>query len=105
MARKAKRWDEKHMSQLKAQKEKLTEELRDAMKKSRKESELNTIDSQIRGLETRLKYAKSDMESTVSLELKSIVLLGTMLQINFLVSEQANQASRRRVDEAVGRDE
>nr|CAD7400645.1 unnamed protein product [Timema poppensis] len=52
LARKAKRWDEKHMSQLKALKEKLTEELRDSMKKSRKESELNTVDSQIRGLET-----------------------------------------------------
>jgi structural maintenance of chromosome 1 len=65
LARKAKRWDEKHISQLKAQKEKLTEELRDAMKKSRKESELNTVDSQIRGLETRLRYAKTDMESTV----------------------------------------
>lgn len=64
LARKAKRWDEKHMSQLKAQKEKLTEELREAMKKSRKESELNTVDSQIRGLETRLRYAKTDMEST-----------------------------------------
>ncbi|KAI4471080.1 structural maintenance of chromosomes smc family member [Holotrichia oblita] len=64
LARKAKRWDEKHMSQLKAQKEKLTEELREAMKKSRKESELNTVDSQIRGLETRLKYAKTDMDST-----------------------------------------
>ncbi|XP_018576283.1 structural maintenance of chromosomes protein 1A isoform X2 [Anoplophora glabripennis] len=64
LARKAKRWDEKHMAQLKAQKEKLTEELRDAMKKSRKESELNTVDSQIRGLETRLRYARTDMEST-----------------------------------------
>ncbi|KAJ8915816.1 hypothetical protein NQ315_004628 [Exocentrus adspersus] len=64
LARKAKRWDEKHMAQLKAQKEKLTEELREAMKKSRKESELNTVDSQIRGLETRLRYAKTDMEST-----------------------------------------
>lgn len=66
LARKAKRWDEKHMSQLKAQKEKLNEELRDSMKKSRKESELNTIDSQVRGLETRLKYAKTDLENTVS---------------------------------------
>lgn len=36
------------------------------MKKSRKESELNTVDSQIRGLETRLRFAKTDMESTVS---------------------------------------
>lgn len=38
------------------------------MKKSRKESELNTIESQIRGLETRLKFAKTDLESTVSAE-------------------------------------
>ncbi|XP_014216810.1 structural maintenance of chromosomes protein 1A [Copidosoma floridanum] len=64
LAKKAKRWDEKQMSQLKAQKEKLTEELREALKKSRKESELNTIESQIRGLETRLKYNKSDLVST-----------------------------------------
>nr|CAD7567859.1 unnamed protein product [Timema californicum] len=64
LARKAKRWDEKHMSQLKALKEKLTEELRESMKKSRKESELNTVDSQIRGLETRLKYSKTDRENT-----------------------------------------
>ncbi|KAJ8675161.1 hypothetical protein QAD02_010947 [Eretmocerus hayati] len=64
LAKKAKRWDEKQMSQLKAQKEKLTEELRDALKKSRKESELNTIESQIRGLETRLKYNKSDHTAT-----------------------------------------
>ncbi|KAF7267293.1 structural maintenance of chromosomes 1 [Rhynchophorus ferrugineus] len=64
LARKAKRWDEKHVSQLKAQKEKLTNELREAMKKSRQESEMNTVDSQIRGLETRLRYAKGDMEAT-----------------------------------------
>lgn len=64
LAKKAKRWDEKQMSQLKAQKEKLTEELRESLKKSRKESELNTIESQIRGLETRLKYNKSDLSAT-----------------------------------------
>ncbi|KAF7992843.1 hypothetical protein HCN44_005187 [Aphidius gifuensis] len=64
LAKKAKRWDEKQMSQLKSQKEKLTEELRDSLKKSRKESELNTIESQIRGLETRLKYNKNDLVAT-----------------------------------------
>ncbi|CAL4137233.1 unnamed protein product, partial [Meganyctiphanes norvegica] len=64
LARKAKRWDEKHMSNLKSQKEKLTEELREAMKKSRKESELNTVESQIRGIETRLKYSKTDKDAT-----------------------------------------
>ncbi|XP_034936971.1 structural maintenance of chromosomes protein 1A [Chelonus insularis] len=64
LAKKAKRWDEKQMAQLKAQKEKLTEELRECLKKSRKESELNTIESQIRGLETRLKYNKNDLVTT-----------------------------------------
>ncbi|XP_076297753.1 structural maintenance of chromosomes 1 [Lasioglossum baleicum] len=64
LAKKAKRWDEKQMSQLKAQKEKLTEELRESLKKSRKESELNTVESQIRGLETRLKYSKNDFLET-----------------------------------------
>ncbi|XP_014241768.1 structural maintenance of chromosomes protein 1A isoform X2 [Cimex lectularius] len=65
LARKAKRWDEKHMSQLKSMKEKLSDDLRDAMKKSRKESELNTVESQIRGLETRIRYAKTDKEKTL----------------------------------------
>ncbi|XP_076039544.1 structural maintenance of chromosomes 1 [Oratosquilla oratoria] len=64
LARKAKRWDEKHLSNLKQSKEKLSEELREAMKKSRRESELNTVESQIRGLETRLKYSKTDKETT-----------------------------------------
>jgi len=40
------------------------------MKKSRQESELNTVDSQIKGLETRLKYSKSDREKTVRFILK-----------------------------------
>lgn len=48
--------------------EKLTEELRESMKKSRKESELTTVDSQIRGLESRLKYAITDRDTTVSLQ-------------------------------------
>lgn len=64
LARKAKRWDEKQMSQLKAQKDKLQEEIRDLQKKSRKESELNTLQSSIAGLQTRLKYSHSDKETT-----------------------------------------
>lgn len=46
----------------------MTEELRESLKKSRKESELNTVESQIRGLETRLKYNKCDLIATVSSE-------------------------------------
>lgn len=40
--------------------------MRESLKKSRKESELNTVESQIRGLETRLKYNKSDLAATVN---------------------------------------
>lgn len=40
--------------------------MRDVNKKSRRESELNTVESQIRGLETRLKYSKTDKDKTVS---------------------------------------
>ncbi|XP_077988808.1 structural maintenance of chromosomes protein 1A-like [Glandiceps talaboti] len=61
---KARRWDEKSLNKLKAQKSGLTEELKELQKKKRKESELNTIKSQISGLETRLKYSISDRENT-----------------------------------------
>merc|ERR1719193_464917 len=64
LARKAKRWDDKHVSNLKARKEKLTEDLRAAMKSSRKESEIQTIQSQVQGLETRLKYSLTDRDTT-----------------------------------------
>merc|ERR1711994_761923 len=64
LARKAKRWDDKQVSTLKARKEKLSEELRLAMKNSRKESEIMTIQRQVHGLETRLKYSLSDREGT-----------------------------------------
>ena len=64
LARKAKRWDDKQVSTLKSRKEKLTEELRQAMKNSRKESEIQTIQSQITGLKTRLKYSTTDRDNT-----------------------------------------
>merc|ERR1712073_107189 len=64
LARKAKRWDDKQVSTLKSRKEKLAEELRQAMKNSRKESEIQTIQSQVNGLETRLKYSLTDRDTT-----------------------------------------
>uniref|UniRef100_A0A182P6L4 Bifunctional glutamate/proline--tRNA ligase n=1 Tax=Anopheles epiroticus TaxID=199890 RepID=A0A182P6L4_9DIPT len=64
LARKAKRWDEKHMAQLKLQKEKITEELKEVMKKTRRQGELTTVESQIRGLENRLKYSLNDLETS-----------------------------------------
>merc|ERR1719150_2338901 len=45
-------------------KEKLAEELRQAMKNSRKESEIQTIKSQINGLKTRLRYSQTDKDNT-----------------------------------------
>ncbi|CAG9762638.1 unnamed protein product [Ceutorhynchus assimilis] len=64
LARKAKRWDEKHFASLQEQKEKLANELRDAMRKTRKESEIITVQSHVNGLERRLSYAKGDMNTT-----------------------------------------
>ncbi len=66
LLKKAQRWDDKNLTQLKQEKDKVSEELREAMKKSRKESELNTVEQQIHGLETRHKYAKGDLDTTVS---------------------------------------
>merc|ERR1712018_1086613 len=65
LAKKAKRWDDKQVSTLKSKKEKLAEELRQAMKNSRKESEIQTIQSQVSGLKTRLRYSIKDKEQTV----------------------------------------
>merc|ERR1719225_910856 len=62
LARKAKRWDDKQVSSLKTRKEKLSEDLRQAMKNSRKESEIQTIKSQIDGLKTRLRYSQTDKD-------------------------------------------
>jgi len=63
---KARRWDEKMLNQLKGKKEKLADELKEQMKQKRKESELNTIRSQIKGLETRIKYSQTDRDNMVS---------------------------------------
>ena len=63
---KARRWDEKMLNGLKQRKERLSDELKEQMKKKRKESELNTIRSQVNGLETRLKYSIIDRDNTVS---------------------------------------
>lgn len=56
LARKAKRWDEKHMAQLKLQKEKLTEDMKELVKQSRKGSELATVESQIKVIVKYFRY-------------------------------------------------
>lgn len=64
LATKEKRWDEKPMSTLKLQKEKLTGELKEVTKNTRKQSELTTIESQIKRIENRLKYSKNDLSTS-----------------------------------------
>ncbi len=64
LAGKAKRWDEKHMTQLKLAKEKLNEEFKEITKKTRKQGELTNIESQIKGIENRLKYSRNDLTAS-----------------------------------------
>ncbi|XP_015793596.1 LOW QUALITY PROTEIN: structural maintenance of chromosomes protein 1A-like [Tetranychus urticae] len=63
LERRARRWDEKEVHKLKYEKEKLAEELKEQLKKTRKESDLMVIQSQIKGLETRLRYCRIDMQA------------------------------------------
>jgi structural maintenance of chromosome 1 len=64
LEKRARRWDEKELHALKYQKEKLAEDLKEQLKKTRKESDLMVINSQIKGLDTRLKYCRSDKTQT-----------------------------------------
>ena len=65
LALKAKRWDDKLLSSLKTRKDELSEELlRVVVENSRKESEIQTIESQVHGLETRLRHSLGDREGT-----------------------------------------
>uniref|UniRef100_A0A4W4H756 SMC hinge domain-containing protein n=1 Tax=Electrophorus electricus TaxID=8005 RepID=A0A4W4H756_ELEEL len=60
---KARRWEEKEMSGLKERKEQLSAELRELMKMRRKEAELKQVRAQLQGVQTRLKYSNSELES------------------------------------------
>uniref|UniRef100_A0A8B9KTX7 Structural maintenance of chromosomes 1B n=1 Tax=Astyanax mexicanus TaxID=7994 RepID=A0A8B9KTX7_ASTMX len=59
---KARRWEDKEMSGLKERKEQLTTELRELMKLRRKEADLKQITAQVLGIQTCLKYTKSELE-------------------------------------------
>ncbi|KAJ8381995.1 hypothetical protein SKAU_G00027730 [Synaphobranchus kaupii] len=60
---KARRWEEKEMSQLKERKERLMTEMRELMKLKRKEAELKQVQAQVLGIHTRLKYSNSELEN------------------------------------------
>ncbi|XP_063240051.1 structural maintenance of chromosomes protein 1A-like isoform X2 [Bacillus rossius redtenbacheri] len=68
LARKAKRWDEKAFNELKARKETLLQEVNEARRVSRSESELNTLSILISSCEARLKSAIADKSRIVEQE-------------------------------------
>ncbi|KAA0724484.1 Structural maintenance of chromosomes protein 1B [Triplophysa tibetana] len=63
LSTKARRWEEKEMNKLRETKEHLTVELRDLLKQRRKEAELNQIRAQSQGIQTRLKYTSTELET------------------------------------------
>lgn len=64
LERRARRWDEKEIHTMKNKKERLAEDLKENVKKTRKEGDLMVITSQIQGFESRLRYSKSDLQQT-----------------------------------------
>lgn len=64
LEKRARRWDEKELHALKFQKEKLSEELKEQLKRTRKESEVSTLNSQIKGIDARNKYTRNDKIQT-----------------------------------------
>ncbi|XP_062856849.1 structural maintenance of chromosomes protein 1B [Trichomycterus rosablanca] len=86
---KARRWEEKEMSGLKERKEKLSAELRELMKLRRKEAELNQIRAQVQGVQTRLKYSNSELET-----IRKRSIPACQAEISRLESELSNLQSQ-----------
>ncbi|MCI4380324.1 hypothetical protein PGIGA_G00238670 [Pangasianodon gigas] len=86
---KARRWEEKDMNGLKERKERLSAELRELIKLKRKEAELHQITAQAQGIQTRLKYSNSELESICK---KSIP--ACQAEISRLESELSNLKSQ-----------
>eukprot|EP00117_Sycon_ciliatum_P043766 scpid25552/ scgid31647/ Structural maintenance of chromosomes protein 1A len=63
---KARRWDEKQVDGLKKKRDEYLDELKELAKQRRREPELQNLQSQISGLETRLKYSRRDRETMVN---------------------------------------
>ncbi|KAK2842674.1 hypothetical protein Q5P01_012874 [Channa striata] len=86
---KARCWDEKDMTRLKERKDQLTVELGDLMRLKRKEPNLNQIIAQAQGVQSRLKYSKTELENV---QKKNI--LKCQAEISRLQSELANLDSQ-----------
>eukprot|EP00112_Aurelia_sp_Birch-Aquarium-sp1_P012291 Seg2586.6 transcript_id=Seg2586.6/GoldUCD/mRNA.D3Y31 product="Structural maintenance of chromosomes protein 1A" protein_id=Seg2586.6/GoldUCD/D3Y31 len=70
---KAKRWDQKHVDALKRRRDQYLNEIKELTKDRRKEGDLAVMKSQLDGLETRLKFAKKDKETTEIQVLKNCI--------------------------------
>jgi structural maintenance of chromosome 1 len=62
---KAKRWDEKQVDGLKKKRDQFLNELKDLAKHRRKEPELQNLQSQIDGLDNRLRFCRKDRDNIV----------------------------------------
>uniref|UniRef100_A0A3Q3T0Y9 Structural maintenance of chromosomes protein n=1 Tax=Mastacembelus armatus TaxID=205130 RepID=A0A3Q3T0Y9_9TELE len=82
-------WDEKDMTLLKERKEQLTAELRDLMRLKRKEADLKQITVQAQGVQTRLKYSKTELEN-----LRKKTILKCQAEISRMESELTNLESQ-----------
>ncbi|XP_072256376.1 structural maintenance of chromosomes protein 1B [Pyxicephalus adspersus] len=86
---KAKRWDEKEISELKEKRDSLMSELKELMKLKRKESDLKQLHAQIQGTQTRLKYSQSELEV-----IKKKNLVSCFAEKSRLESEFSNAVSQ-----------
>ncbi|XP_034541562.1 structural maintenance of chromosomes protein 1B [Notolabrus celidotus] len=86
---KARCWEEKEMKQLIERKHQLAAELRDLMRLKRKESDLKLITAQAQGVQTRLKYSKTELEN-----LQKRNILKCQAEISRMDSELANLDSQ-----------
>jgi structural maintenance of chromosome 1 len=93
LKQKAKRWDEKHLDQLRKKKDDHTEHLREQLKIRRKEPELVDLRSNIKGLEYRLRYSKQNKDIAeqkvifnLEKEIKTLIEESKLHDVSFLLS-------------------
>ena len=73
LQRKAQRWEEKEVSSLRQDRDGLHERLKEAMKKKRKEPQLQQVIAQINGLQNRIRYSETDYENTKARSIADIL--------------------------------
>uniref|UniRef100_A0A8C7YLC5 Structural maintenance of chromosomes 1B n=1 Tax=Oryzias sinensis TaxID=183150 RepID=A0A8C7YLC5_9TELE len=102
---KARCWEEKDVKLLKERKEHLTSELRDLMRKKRKESELKQISAQAQGARTRFKYSKADLEhlekkiSRLESELANLIYEFEMQKESLEAKNEEMMKIRKQIDQ------